>query len=167
MSFAFDHIEIYFTEERIESLFFIILGSIAIILALLFLGIIKYSFFKGMAIPLLLIGIIQLTVGIIVYNRSAEGMYHVNQMRINERSKLKTEELPRMEKVMKNFMAYKWLEIALLVAGATIFIGFYNSAQSFWKGFGLALMIQAGVMLSLDLVAEQRAKEYVENLTIL
>ena len=63
-------IHTYFTEERIESLFFIIIGSIAIALALIFLGIIKYSFFKGLAFPLLFIGIIQIIIGFNIYNSS-------------------------------------------------------------------------------------------------
>jgi hypothetical protein len=45
--------ESYFKQEQIESLIFIILGILSICLALIFLGIIKYSFFKGMAVPLL------------------------------------------------------------------------------------------------------------------
>ena len=157
-------IEKYFKQEQIESLFFIILGSIAICLAAVFLGIIKYSFFKGMAIPLLLIGSIQLTVGVMIYNRSPEDMYRVSQINITERSKLKTEELPRMEKVIKNLVVYKCIEIALIILGLIVFVIFYNSSQGFWKGFGLALMIQAGIMLSLDIIAEKRGAEYLISL---
>ena len=165
MSSTVNFIENYFSEEKIESLFFIILGIIAITSAFIFLGIIKYSFFKGMAIPLLLIGIIQLTVGVTVYNRSPKDNMRVQQIIKNEPNKIKTEELPRMEKVMKNFTVYKWLEIILFALGFIIFIVFCKSPQSFWKGLGLALMIQAGVMFSLDLLAEQRGRDYLINLT--
>ena len=65
-----DIITTYLTEETIENAFFMIVGLITIALAFIFLGIIKYSFFKGMAIPLLVLGIIELSAGAISYNQS-------------------------------------------------------------------------------------------------
>ena len=156
--------ESYFKQEQIESLIFIILGILSICLALIFLGIIKYSFFKGMAVPLLLIGLTQLTVGSIVYLRSPEDKYRVTQMLINERSKIKTEEIPRMEKVMQNFTVYKWIEIVLILASIILLIIFYSSPQTYWKGLALGLLIQAIIMLSLDVLAENRGQVYIEQL---
>jgi|JI9StandDraft_1071089.scaffolds.fasta_scaffold75150_2 hypothetical protein len=156
--------ESYFKQEQIESLIFIILGILSICLALIFLGIIKYSFFKGMAVPLLLIGLTQLTVGSIVYLRSPEDKYRVTQMLINERSKIKTEEIPRMEKVMQNFTVYKWIEIVLILASIILLIIFYSSPQTYWKGLALGLLIQAIMMLSLDVLAENRGQVYIEQL---
>ncbi len=156
--------ERYFKQEQIESLFFIILGIIAICLAFIFLGIIKYSFFKGMAIPLLLIGIIHLTIGTTIYLRSPEDKYRVTQMLINERSQIKTEELPRMEKVMQNFTIYKWIEIILIAGAILLFIVFYSSPQTFWKGLALGLLIQTSIVLSLDVLAGKRAHIYMEKL---
>lgn len=156
--------ESYFKQEQIESLIFIILGILSICLALIFLGIIKYSFFKGMAVPLLLIGLTQLTVGSIVYLRSPEDKYRVTQMLINERSKIKTEEIPRMEKVMQNFTVYKWIEIVLILASIILLIIFYYSPQTYWKGLALGLLIQAIIMLSLDVLAENRGQVYIEQL---
>jgi hypothetical protein len=156
--------ESYFKQEQIESLIFIILGILSICLALIFLGIIKYSFFKGMAVPLLLIGLTQLIVGSIVYLRSPEDKYRVTQMLINERSKIKTEEIPRMEKVMQNFTVYKWIEIVLILASIILLIIFYSSPQTYWKGLALGLLIQAIMMLSLDVLAENRGQVYIEQL---
>lgn len=156
--------ESYFKQEQIESLIFIILGILSICLALIFLGIIKYSFFKGMAVPLLLIRLTQLTVGSIVYLRSPEDKYRVTQMLINERSKIKTEEIPRMEKVMQNFTVYKWIEIVLILASIILLIIFYSSPQTYWKGLALGLLIQAIMMLSLDVLAENRGQVYIEQL---
>lgn len=156
--------ESYFKQEQIESLIFIILGILSICLALIFLGIIKYSFFKGMAVPLLLIGLTQLTVGSIVYLRSPEYKYRVTQMLINERSKIKTEEIPRMEKVMQNFTVYKWIEIVLILASIILLIIFYYSPQTYWKGLALGLLIQAIIMLSLDVLSENRGQVYIEQL---
>jgi len=157
-------ITIYFTEEKIEGLFFIILGAIGLALGFIFSFIIKYSFFKGMAIPLILIGCIQILVGTIVVWRSPKDIMRVEQQMNNIPDKIRTDELPRMENVMKNFMVYKWIEIVLMVLGVILFFVFYNSTQAFWKGLGIGLLLQAGIMLSLDLIAEKRAKIYVGNL---
>jgi hypothetical protein len=157
-------VDVYFTEERIESLFFIIIGSITLLLSALFLFIIKYSLFKGIAIPLLMIGLIQLTVGINVYNRSPKDIERVTNFIKHEPGKIQTEELPRMEKVMNNFTIYKWIEIILIVASIILLIIFYSSPQTYWKGLALGLLIQAIIMLSLDVLAEKRGQIYMEKL---
>ncbi len=159
-----DFITTYFTEEKIESLFFIIIGFTAIALAIFFLWIIKYSFFKGMAIPFLLIGSIQLSVGYSIYKRSPGDIYRVEQLVKNNQVHLKTTEVLRMESVIQNFTTYKWIEIALILSGLTLIILFKKSPQTFWKGLGLGLLIQASLTLCLDLIAEQRAEKYFQIL---
>jgi hypothetical protein len=165
MTTSTNFVSTYFTEEKIESIFFIIVGIITISLALIFWFVIKYSFYNGLAFPFLLVGLIQIIVGTTVYFRAPKDIIKVEQIIKNEPQKIKTEELPRMEIVMKNFTLYKWIEITLLLTGLILFILFYNSSQTFWKGLGLGLLIQASLMLSLDFVAEKRAQIYIQNLT--
>lgn len=158
-------IESYFVEERIESLFFIIIGLIAILLACFFLLIIKYSFFKGMGISLLVIGIIQLAVGATVYKRSLGDITRVSNYVKYDPQKVKIVELPRIEKVIENFSIYKCIEIILMVCGIYLYIRFNSSPQTFWKGLALGLLIQASITLSLDIIAEKRATFYREQLS--
>lgn len=155
----------YFSEEKIESLFFIIIGIIAVFFALFFLFLIKYSFYKGLAFPLLLIGLIQLIVGTTVYFRSSKDIIKVEQFIKNEPQRIQTEELPRMQTVMQNFTIYKIIEIILLPTGIILFVFFYNSTQTFWKGLGLGLIMQACIMLTLDIAAEKRGKSYIQHLS--
>jgi multidrug transporter EmrE-like cation transporter len=162
--YSVDFIANYFSEEKIERLFFIIIGSITIAAALVFLGIIKYSFFKGLAYPLLLVGLIQLIIGINVYNRSPKDQERVTRFIMQEPDNIKTEELPRMEIVMQNFTIYKWIEIILIITGIVLISLFYKSPQTFWKGLGLGLLIQAVLMLCLDVMAEHRAEIYIQAL---
>lgn len=157
----------YFTEEKIESLFFIIVGVMTISLAFIFWFIIKYSFYTGSAFPFLLIGLIQLIVGTTVYIRSPKDIVKVEHIIKHEPQKIQTEELPRMETVMKSFTIYKWIEITLILIGVVLFMSFYNSSQTFWKGLGLGLIIQASIMLTLDIVAEKRGRTYIQHLSIL
>ena len=156
-----DFIKNYFTQEKIESLFFIFIGIVAISFSLINWFIIKYSFYKGLAYPLLIIGIIQLSVGTVVFIRTPEDIARVEHIVKAERSKINTEELPRMKKVIQNFTIYKWIELALILVGISLFFLCKNSNVRFWKGLGLGLMIQASLMLTIDTVAENRAAVYV------
>ncbi len=161
-----EFIKIYFTEEKIESLFFIFLGLIAVSLAFIFWFLIKYSFYNGLAYPLLIIGIIQLTVGTSVFFRTESDIKRVEDMIQNERELIEQKELPRMEIVMKNFLIYKWIEISLVVLSLFLLIYFRSSNQVFWKGIGFGLLIQATIMLSLDIIAEKRGQAYINELKI-
>jgi hypothetical protein len=72
-----------------------------------------------------------------------------------------------MKKVITNFELYKWIEIVLIAIGIVLFMYFKTSTQVFWKGLGLGLIIQASLMLSLDVVADKRAVSYINQLQTL
>lgn len=157
-------IEKYFTEEKIESILFIITGTASILLALFFWLVIKYSLHKGMAYPLVVIGIIQLVVGTTVLSQSSNQLHEVKIMVKENPVKIKTEEIPRIKLILENFTTYKITEIVLIIAGVILFAFFFNSKFPFWKGFGLGLFIQSFIMLALDLTAEDRAIIYLDEL---
>ncbi len=158
----------YFMAEKQESLLFLIFGIAAIMLAILFFIFIRSNppLYKGAAIPLLVIGIIQCTVGFTVYSRSNDQMKVIAyNMGIEPVLYAKQTELPRMKKVMKNFAIYRWMEIAFILAGVTLIILFRSDpARAFWFGFGFALAVQAVIMLGADFVAEQRGHNYIRGL---
>ena len=159
-----DFITNYFTQEKIESLFFIMIGIVAISFSLINWFLIKYSFYKGLAYPLLIIGVIQLSVGTVVYTRTPKDIVRVEHSVQAEQFKIKTEELPRMKEVLQNFTIYKWIEVAFILIGISLFFLCKSSNTAFWKGLGLGLMIQASLMFTLDTVAEKRAAIYVNYL---
>lgn len=154
----------YYGEEKILNLICILLGSLSLIFSLIFLGIIKYSFFKGMAVPLLVFGSLQLITGLIVYNRTCMNEARVEQAMQQYPESVKTEELQRIQPVLKNFTTYKWVEIALMAFGIVLYLKFYRSTSTFWKGVGLGLLLQAGISLGLDTVAEKKAEQYIQFL---
>lgn len=164
MNLSLDFVSNYFTEEKIESLFFIIIGFIAVLLALVFLLIIKYSFFKGMAIPLLLIGTMQLIVGSKIYQRTQSDIARVEQAIKTNARDLQTIEIHRIETVLQNFVIYKWIELCLILTSIILILVFYKSPQAFWKGLGLGLLTQTCLLLCLDVIAEQRAETYLHFL---
>ena len=153
----------YFNAEKFESLFFIGIGIIAIALGIYFWFIIKEPIYKGIAIPFVLVAFIQLTVGTTVYFRSPKDIVTVENIISNEPSKIHSEEIPRMNVVMKNFVIYRYVEIALMILGISLFFCF--PSQNFWKGLGIGLFIQASLMLSLDYFAEKRGTDYLKQIT--
>jgi hypothetical protein len=158
-------IEKYFTAEKNESLLFIFIGIAAIILAIVFLFFLKTNFYKGIALPLFLIALIQISVGYTVYKRSDSDRQRNVYAYDLDPSELKGKELPRMVKVNQNFVIYRWIEIALTVAGIVlIFLYRHNPSRSFIYGIGIGLAIQAFIMLGADYFAEARAKVYTKGL---
>jgi hypothetical protein len=155
----------YFTAEKGESILFILTGVSAIILALLFLIQLKQPFYNGMAYSFILIALIQIAVGASIFIRSPKDIIRVTNIVQTDKRLIQTEEIPRMKVVMKNFIFYRWIEIALILAGTFLFLR--SSPETVLKGVGLGLMIQAGIMLLLDYFAEDRGKKYIEFLSTL
>jgi hypothetical protein len=115
-----------------------------------------------MAYPLIVVALIQLIVGSSVYFRSPKDIERINKTLQIDKTKIQTQEIPRMEVVMKNFTIYKWIEITLILVGLIMY--YYFQHAKIWKGFGLGLSIQAVFMLLLDFFAESRGKTYLEYL---
>jgi hypothetical protein len=164
----FSFIYRYFSGEKQESLLFLIVGIVAVLLAVTFWFFIKTnpSFYKGAAIPLLAIGLIQTAVGYAVYSRTDKQQkdiaYNMGMEPVNYS---KHTELPRMKTVMKNFVIYRWVEIAFIISGLIlIFLFRLKADKTFWYGFGVALAIQAVIMLGADYFAEKRGKIYTHEL---
>jgi O-antigen/teichoic acid export membrane protein len=158
-------IEKYFNAEKSESLVFLLIGIAGIIAAISFYIFLKENFYKGAAIPLLLIGLLLGIVGFTVYKRSDADRIRVVYAYDLNPSEIKHKEIPRMETVMKNFVIYRYIEIALAIAGIVLFFYFKNNIdQQFWGGFGVALTIMAVIALAADYFAEQRGAVYLKGL---
>ena len=160
-----ENIRNYFNAEKYESVFFVGFGLLAIAFAIYFLMGQKTSFYRGMSIPLAVVALIQIIVGTTVWMRSPKDINRVEQIIIHKASRLSTEEIPRMKVVEKNFVIYRWVEIALMIAGLLCMFAF--GQNQFIKGVGIGLFIQSALMLSLDFFAEKRAEEYLRFLETL
>jgi hypothetical protein len=157
--------EAYFVAEKQESLLFVVIGVLAIVAAIGLWATLKTPLARGMAIPILLIGLIQATVGYTVYSRSdAQRKDIVYKMDLDPDA-IAQQELPRMKKVMDNFVIYRWIEIALLAAGLlAVVLCRQQPNRQWWFGVGLGLALQAAIMLAADYFAERRGKAYYEGL---
>jgi uncharacterized membrane protein len=152
----------YFTGEKEESYIFLILGMVGLAMSIYFILVNASSFWRGLAIPFVIVSVLEVIVGVTLIYRSPKDIIRVEHYIKNEKSKIKTVEIPRMEKVMKNFVIFRNTEIALILAGICIY--FIFGKFDFWKGLGLGFFIQASVVLTLDYFAEKRGFIYLEHL---
>jgi len=160
-----NEIEKYFNAEKNESMLFIAIGIAAIVLAIVFFFYLKSNWYKGAAIPFMVVGLMHLVIGSIVFKRSDTDRIRVNYAYDMNPSELSTKEIPRMALVNKNFIIYRYTEIVLLLIGFALYFFFRsNPDKSFWVGLGVALAIEAAVSLGTDFFAERRATAYTIQL---
>jgi hypothetical protein len=157
-------IDTYFKSEQIESLLLLAIGMITMTEASYFLWARTFSlFYKGLAWPLLWMGIVEIIFGASIYFRSVVDARKVKDYFHDAPQKLIAEELPRMKRLMKNYMIYRWLESALVAVGVVLII-VMNSTSDFWMGIGTGLVFQAGIMLVSEFFAERRGAAYIKGL---
>lgn len=155
----------YFGAERLESFVFIGVGVIALGLAAYVLLASHNAMLRGAAWPLALVALIQITVGSGVALRSPKDIARVQTIVQSEPQRLRSEEIARMVTVMRNFVLYRWIEIGLLAAGLLLCV--FAPSASAWRGAGIGLAAQAGLMLALDFFAERRGSAYLDWLRTL
>lgn len=155
----------YFIGERQESFLFLSLGIIGFAIAIFFFFTLKTSFLKGIAIPFLFISALEIIVGVTIINRSPKDIKRVENYLTENIEMIQKEEIPRMEKVLQNFVVYRYVEIALIIIG--IFLMYSFRQNLFWNGIGLGLFIQSSMVLVLDFFAERRGEVYLAYLRML
>ncbi len=158
-------IEKYFVAEKQAALMMLVIGAIAVLAAIAFFFFMRSSFWKGAAIPLLLLGIFEIMTGYGIRKSSdEERVQNVYAFDMNPQA-LKDHELPRMKKMEQMFVNYRWAELVLAVAGLVlVFLFRSNPDRSFWYGLGIALAIQGFLLFTLETAAANRAKEYTAKL---
>lgn len=163
--FSKTDIEQYFSAEKQGSLFFLSVGIVAVIAALVLFFVLKTPFYKGAAIPMIIVGLIAGGIGFTIYKRSDDDrIRNVYAYDLNP-DELKQKEYPRMQKVMKSFKAIIIAEAVFLVAAIFLFFSFRtNTEQQFWSGVGAGLFIMAVAALFLDVAAQRRAAVYTKGL---
>ncbi|MBC7850765.1 MAG: hypothetical protein H7Y31_13575 [Chitinophagaceae bacterium] len=164
----FTFVHKYFLGEKQATMIFMIVGCVAIILSVIFYFVVKSnpSFFKGAAIPLFIIGLLIAIAGFVVYQRTDTQRLDVSyNMGLSLKGYTANRELPRMKNVMRNFVVYRYIQIACILIGIGLFIYFRNNTQQvFWKGFGLTLAIMALVTFVGDYNASVRGTHYTKQL---
>ena len=153
----------YFAGERAESALLLLCAAAAAALSGWLVAV--RSPYRAMAWPLLLIGLVQLVVGATIFLRTRAQAARLAERLRSSPSTYKTEETSRMRRVQRRFVLYKRIEIVLLALGLA-----FASVEGYGRtlyAVGMGLMLEAGLMLALDLVAERRGQRYLETVVAL
>lgn len=155
----------YFRGERAESLFVIApLGLLCVLFGLALLLSERSAFFVSVAVPFLVLGGALLATGAAVGLRTDGQVAALDAAYAKDPSAFVAEELPRMEKVNKNWPVYltTWCVFAIVGLGLR-----FGLARDWAHGLGIALVFFGGVGLLIDGFAERRAKPYTAALVAL
>lgn len=147
----------YFNAERAEGLLFVLTGVVAIAVAIWAWR--QGTFWRGAAWPLIAVAVIQVYVGASVGLRSAKDSLRVQHIVAQEQVRIASEEIPRMQAVMKSFVTNRWIEIGFLIVGLLMLV--LATRGGAWQGASAGLTVQVGLVLLLDLFAERRGQAYL------
>ena len=148
----------YFAAERAESALFLGCAVAAAVVSAA-LGAL-HSPYRAMAWPLAAVGLVQLVVGGTVFVRTPGQVARLTGQLRASPSAYQAEEAARMGRVQRSLALYKRIEIGLLAIGlALASIEDYGGTL---YAVGMGLILEAGLMLFLDLRAERRGHRYLE-----
>ncbi|MEY4616934.1 MAG: hypothetical protein RJB66_1894 [Pseudomonadota bacterium] len=152
----------YFLGEKIEALVFILpIGLLSLVLgSWLFTE--GGSFFRGVSLPFILMGIIMSIVGGVVGLRTPAQVAQLEQeLKSNPQPTLENE-LARMKKVNDAWPKY----LVIWTAFAVIGLGLrFLTKNDFAQGLGISLVFFSGVTLLVDGFAERRAVKYTQAIS--
>jgi hypothetical protein len=150
----------YFSAERAESMLFIAVGALALAASAYFLLVLRKPFFNGMAITLSVVAALQMIVGITIYQRSPADTARVQKMVQSAPQQIKSDEVPRMQTVIRNFRIYLGVELSLLILSIAVMA--FSAPAGFMRGAAVGLAIQAVFTAALDLAATRRGDAYLK-----
>lgn len=158
-------IEKYFLAEKQVGLILFIIGISAVVLAVICYFVLRTQFYRGAAIPLVLIGIMQCFIGFSHYRHSDESrIRNVYAFDMNPQE-LKQKELPALTKALSGIAAFKWGALVLAMVGVALVLVCRNQPNNaHWCGIGVALALQALIMFCTEIMAEKRVNAYRQQL---
>lgn len=151
----------YFKDEKIEALLILLIGLATITWSVYMWTVYRESFHNGIAVPLLLFGFVQISVGSVVYFRNDYKVKRLIEQYERQPEKMIGDEIKRAKTVINNFSYYRSVEMLLTITG--ILLIQFSSSQ-FWAGLGTGLLGQSAIMIVFDVFAARRTAIYLEYL---
>lgn len=146
----------YFTAERHGGFFLVVLALVSFGFAAALWA--NRSAFAAMAWPLVVLGSLQLVIGLVVALRTPAQVASLEQGLRASSATTVVAEIQRMKKVTTNFRVVKVVEAAVIVVGLLLVLGLPHPGT--WPSVGLGLLVEAAVLLAFDAFAHQRALVY-------
>ncbi len=159
-----EFISVYYNELRVLGIICIILGSLSVLFAIFFLGIIKYSFFKGMALPLLIIGALEVTFASKIVFETENNIRRVNSELLKQPSLIDSLEKVSLNQTTQFLNSFIIFGCVAFVCFLFIYLYFHKKQQLYWKGLLFGLMVQLVIILSLSIVLLNESNDYIYQL---
>ncbi len=158
-------IERYFLAEKNACLLLLILGSIMLVASIIIHFTTKSSLYKGIALGLAIIAVLQAGMGYYVYNKSDTDRKQMVYAFDMNPDVLKQKEWPRMQQVQQNFKTLMIVQAVLMLIAVVVILVFKNQPhRSFWLGLAIGLLVQLSVVFLFDGIASTRANMYADAL---
>lgn len=156
-----DNILKYFSGEKLQCSIGILIGLAGLALSIYFINLNK-EVYKGIAFAFIPLSLLLLAICVGVVIRTPKDIKRVSSYYETEPDKIQSEEIPRMQKVMKTFPVVKKVELGFIIVGILLMLLFWKN--DLIRGIGLGLIIQGVILYGFDYFAESRAKIYFEFL---
>jgi len=159
--FTKENIEQYFSAFKNEQIFLIILGAVALIVALIFFVGFKTEWYKGFALPLAVFAVLNMGAGFSNYKK-ADILKVRNTYNYDLHPELlKTKELPRIREMNQNFTVLIYVNISILFAAAFIFFYFKRKDRSeYYTGVAASLFLVAIFSIGMYVVMMNSSRNY-------
>jgi membrane protein YdbS with pleckstrin-like domain len=157
-----DIIDTYFAKEKVMSIVFFLLGLLAVVVGLFFWWNSKSLLLQGAIAPLLILGLISGVVGGSIYLRTNSQVSTLKQTYSNEPIRFFSQEQTRIDKVNRNWVIYKVIEVLIIITSKIVLLFAYQ--RDFWSGFAMAALIMASALIVLDVISEHNGRWYAEKL---
>ena len=159
--FTKTNIEQYFVAFKNEQLFLIIVGSVAIIVAIVFFAGLKTQWYKGFALPLAVFAVLNIGAGFSNYKKTdtlkVRSVYNYDM----HPELLKTKELPRIKEMNKNFTVLIYVNISIIFAAAFIFFYFKKKDENeYYLGVAASLFLVAVLSVVMYSIMKNRSNNY-------
>ena len=159
--FTKENIEQYFSAFKNEQIFLIILGAVALIVALVFFVGFKTEWYKGFALPLAVFAVLNMGAGFSNYKKAdflkVRNMYNYDL----HPELLRTKELPRIKEMKQNFIVLIYVNISIIFAAAFIFFYFKKKeGNEYYMGVAASLFLVAVLSVIMYSVMKNGNKDY-------
>ena len=158
--FTKEDIEQYFNAFKNEQIFLMVLGAIALIVAIVFFVGIKTQGYKGFALPLAVFAIINLGAGVSNYKK-ADVLRIRNVYNYSLHPELLNNELGRIIETNQNYKVLICVNISILFAAAFIFFYFKKKEENeYYMGMAASLFLVAVLSVAMYAIMRNNSKEY-------
>jgi membrane glycosyltransferase len=156
-----DNIQKYFDGEKLQCILGIIIGSVCVLTSIYFLFWQK-PLLKGVAYSIIPLSALLLTICIGIVIRTPKDIERVTTFYKDEPQKIQSDELPRMERVMKTFKLIMRFEIFIFAVG--LLLATFLCKYEIVKGIAIGLMLLSSVFYLFDYLAAKRGETYLDFL---